>query len=363
MHRKCLHLFFHDCVRTGSCLAFAFLVLFGAMPLFAQTGSITGVVRDSSGAVIPGASVVITSVDKGHSFSATTNADGSYLIAGLAAGTYNLSIAQHGFKKFEAKEIVLEVAQKARVDASLQIGDVATEVAVQGTSVAQVDTQSAEMSGVVTQKEISQLVLNGRNYTQLVTLVPGVSNQTGQDEGTVGVNGNVAMSINGGRTENNNWELDGGDSMDNGSNQTLNVYPNADAIAEVKVLTSNYGAQYGRNGSGTIETSIKSGTKSFHGDLFEFVRNDDFNARNFFQSSVPEYKKNDFGGTIGGPVFIPKVYNRDKNKTFFFWSEEWRKEVVPGSTFNQHLPSAQEQQGNFSDVCPAAGSAVDATGT
>jgi hypothetical protein len=358
MIRKYLHVFFQDCARISSCAVFAFLGLFAVMPLCAQTGSITGVVRDSSGGIIPGARVEITSVDKGLSLTATTNADGSYLIAGLAAGTYNLSITQHGFKKFEAKEVVLEVAQKARVDASLQIGEVSTEVSVQGTGVAQVDTQSGEMSGVVTQKEISQIVLNGRNYTQLVTLVPGVSNQTGQDEGTVGVYGNVAMSINGGRTENNNWELDGGDSMDNGSNQTLNVYPNADAIAEVKVLTSNYGAQYGRNGSGTIETSIKSGTKSFHGDVFEFVRNDDFNARNFFQSTVPEYKKNDFGYTLGGPVYIPGFYNKQKNKTFFFWSEEWRKELVPGQTFSQHLPSSQEQQGNFSDVCPSVGTVV-----
>src|ERR1039458_1281135 len=110
-----------------------------------------------------------------------------------------------------------------------------------------------------------------------------------------------------GRVEYNNWEIDGGDNMDNGSNDTLNVYPNVDAIAEVKVMTSNYGAQYGRNGSATIETVTKSGTKDFHGDLFEFLRNDDFNARNYFSYTaplVPEYKKNDFGGTIGGPVYI-----------------------------------------------------------
>jgi hypothetical protein len=254
------------------------------------------------------------------------------------------------------------VAQKARVDAVLQLGAVTSEVTVQGSQVAQVETQSSELSGVVTGKEISQIVLNGRNFTQLVTLQPGVSNQTGQDEGTVGVAGNVAMSINGGRTEYNNWEIDGGDNMDNGSNGTLNVYPNIDAIAEVRVLTSNYGAQYCRNASGTIETVTKSGTKAFHGDLFEFLRNDDFNARNFFQSTVPEYKKNDFGFTIGGPVYIPKVYNRNKEKTFFFYSEEWRREIVPGGTFNQQVPSAAERQGNFSDVCPAAGSIVNKTG-
>ncbi|HEX4773179.1 MAG TPA: carboxypeptidase regulatory-like domain-containing protein [Bryobacteraceae bacterium] len=344
------------------CICIAILITFAGLGLCQNSGSITGTVRDSTGATVVGASVEITSLDKGASFQAKTNAQGDYLVAGLIAGNYNITITQTGFKRFEAREVVLAVAQKARVDATLEVGAVTNEITVQGSGVAQVETQSAEISGVVTQKEISQIVLNGRAFTQLVTLVPGVSNQSGQDEGTVGINGNVSMSINGGRTEDNNWELDGGDNMDNGSNQTLNVYPNADAIAEVKVLTSNYGAQYGRNGSGTIETSIKSGTKDFHGDAFEFVRNDAFNARNFFQSSVPEYKKNDFGYTIGGPAYIPHVYNRNKDKTFFFWSQEWRKEVVPGQTFNQQVPSAQQQQGNFSDVCPAAGSAVDKGG-
>ncbi len=179
-----------------------------------------------------------------------------------------------------------------------------------------------------------------------------MSNQTGQDEGTVGVYGNVSFSVNGGRTEYNNWELDGGDNMDNGSNATLNSYPNPDAIAEVKVLTSNYGAQYGRNGSATIETVTKSGTKDFHGDVFEFVRNEDFNARNFFQPTRPVYKKNDYGFTIGGPVFIPKLYNTSRQKTFFFYSQEWRKDLVPGQTFNQQVPSNEERAGNFNDACP-----------
>jgi len=334
--------------------------LFLCATAFAQnSASITGTVRDATGAVVAGAEVTVGNPEKAVSLKTSTNAEGDYLVAGLGAGAYNLSITLKGFKTYDATGIILRIGQKARVDAILQVGEVTTEVAVQGTSVAQVETQSSEVSGVVTQKEISQLILNGRNFTQLVTLVPGVSNQTGQDEGTVGVNGNVSMSINGGRTENNNWEIDGGDNMDNGSNQTLNVYPNIDAIAEVKVMTSNYGAQYGRNGSGTIETVTKSGTKDFHGDAFEFVRNNDFNARNFFESSVPDYKKNDFGYTIGGPVYIPHVYNTSKDKTFFFFSEEWRREIVPGQTFSQPLPSAQEQQGNFSDVCPAAGSMVD----
>jgi hypothetical protein len=233
-------------------------------------------------------------------------------------------------------------------------------VIVEGENVAQVETQSSELAGTVTGKEITQLELNGRNFTTLVTLVPGVSNQTGMDEPQVGINGSVAFSMNGGRTEYNNWELDGGDNMDNGSNGTLNVYPSVDAISEFKVLTSNYGAQYGRNGSGTVEVETKSGTRAFHGDAYEFVRNDFFNANNYFNSpfrtgtpdsTTPPYKKNDYGYTIGGPVYIPGVYNKDKSKTFFFWSQEWRKDRLP-QTYNIPVPYSAERSGDFSDVCP-----------
>ena len=129
---------------------------------------------------------------------------------------------------------------------------------------------------------MTQLQLNGRNFTQLITLVPGVSNQTRQDEGQVGAQGSISYSVNGGRTEYNNWEVDGGDMMDNGSNFSLNVYPSVEAIDEVQVLTSNYGAQYGKNGSGTVEVETKSGTNQFHGGAWEFVRNEAFNAHNYF---------------------------------------------------------------------------------
>jgi hypothetical protein len=189
----------------------------------------------------------------------------------------------------------------------------------------------------------------------LITLAPGVVNQTNQDEGTVGINGNVAYAINGGRTEYNNWEVDGGHNMDNGSNATLNVYPNPEAIAEFKVLTSNYGAQYGRNGSGTVEIETKSGGSSFHGSAFEYLRNDIFNARSWEQGQdVTEpkapYKKHDFGYTIGGPIYIPNHYNSDKRKTFFFWSQEWRREKNP-STILQNVPSDAERNGDFSALC------------
>jgi hypothetical protein len=326
---------------------------------FAQEGSITGAVHDATGAVVPNVTVNVTNVEQGWVRTATTNSSGEYLVPGLPAGSYNIQAKAAGFQSYEVKALILRVAEKSRTDIVLTVGATTFEVSVAGANVSQVQTESAELSGVVTNKQIDQLVLNGRNFTQLITLIPGVSNQTGQDEGTVGVYGNVQYSVNGGRTEYNNWELDGGDNMDNGSNATLNTYPNVDAIAEVKVLTSNYGAQYGRNGSATVETITKSGTKDFHGDLFEFVRNEDFNARNFFADSTPIYRKNDYGYTIGGPVFIPKVYNQSRQKTFFFFSEDWRKELVPGTVFNQQVPSAAERAGNFSQDCPASGSSVD----
>jgi len=335
------------------------LVLTFCGAAWAQTGSITGTVKDQSGAAIAGANVVVTSPEHGINRQMATNSSGDYNESALPPGSYDVIVTAPGFKKFEAHRVVLDVAQKARVDVNLEVGAANTEVVVEGENVAQVETQSSELAGVVTGKEITQLELNGRNFTTLVSLVPGVSNQTGMDEPQVGINGSVAFSMNGGRTEYNNWELDGGDNMDNGSNGTLNVYPSIDAIGEFKVLTSNYGAQYGRNGSGTVEVDTKSGTKAFHGDAYEFVRNDMFNAQNYFNSVaaggsgvVPPYKKNDFGYTLGGPVYIPKAYNQSKEKTFFFWSQEWRRDRLPAS-FNTPVPSTAERTGDFSDLCPS----------
>jgi hypothetical protein len=326
-----------------SCILWLGVSLSLSLAAFAQdTASITGTVTDKSGATVANAQVTVSSPERGISRSTTTNDTGDYLVAGLPSGPVNVGVAAQGFKKYEARGVILQVGQKARADIALEVGTIKEEVTVEGSSVAQVETQSSDLAGTVSGKQITQLQLNGRNFTHLVTLVPGVSNQTGQDEGTVGVYGNVSFSINGGRVEYNNWELDGGDNMDNGSNSTLNVYPSLEAIAEFKVLTSNYGAQYGRNGSGTVEVETKSGTNSFHGNVYEFVRNDKFNSTKYFQDSVSPYKKNDYGYTIGGPIF--------KNKTFFFWSQEWRKDRVPAD-YNVVVPSIEERAGDFTDQC------------
>jgi len=332
-------------IRKLGLWVFGVLILVPALARAQDTASLTGTIRDNSGAVIPKAEVVIKNTANGLTRNLVTNTDGEYLASALPPGPYDITVAAKGFRKYQAKDVNLRVAQTARIDVTLQVGDINSEITVQGEGLAQVETQSSELGGTITGKEITELQLNGRNFTQLVTLVPGVSNQTGQDEGVVGAQGNVNYSINGGRVENNNWEIDGGDTMDNGSDDTLNVYPSIDSLAEVRVMTSNYGAQYGRNASGTIEAETKSGTNQFHGDVYEFFRNEALNAHNYFDApgtSKPEYRKNDFGYTLGGPIW--------KNHTFFFWSEEWRRENVP-TNFYSFVPSVANRQGNFTDVC------------
>jgi hypothetical protein len=345
------------------CLSVLLSLFYLPAAVFAQgTGSITGTVTDPSGAAVVNAQVTVSSPERGINRTTATNGSGEYLVAGLPAGTVDVTVTAQGFKKYEAKGVILRVAERARHDIALQVGAVKEAIEVQGTNIAQVETQTNEVAGTITSKEIRQLQLNGRVFTQLVTLTPGVSDQTGSSEGVYGIYGNTNYSVNGGRLEYNNWELDGGDNMDNGSNATLNVTPSIEAIGEVRVLTSNYGAQYGRNASGTIETETKSGTSSFHGDVYEFVRNDAFNAAPHFQT-LPSYKKNDYGYTIGGPVYIPGVYNKSKDKTFFFFSQEWRRDRVPGQTFNVTVPSLAERGqaststpgfADFTDLCNAS---------
>jgi hypothetical protein len=336
-------------------LGISFLILTPAFLLAQDAATLTGTIRDNSGAVMAGASVTVKNTATGISRHLKTNSDGEYVAAALPPGRYNLSVSASGFRSYQAQGVILRVAQNARVDVTMLVGNVTEEVTVHGEGLAQVNTQSSELGGTITGKELTQLQLNGRNFTQLITLVPGVSNQTGQDEGVVGAEGSISYSVNGGRTEYNNWEVDGGDMMDNGSNFSLNVYPSVEAIDEVQVLTSNYGAQYGKNGSGTVEVETKSGTNQFHGSLWEFARNEAFNAHNYFDvPGTPKagYKKHDFGYSVGGPIW--------KNRTFFFWLQNWRRENVPYN-FNNFVPSAADRAGNFSDFCPQSNLAFQRT--
>jgi hypothetical protein len=327
------------------CLCLILAMFVSAAARGQDTASLTGTIRDNTGAVIAGAGVIIKNTATGTLRELKTNSAGEYVAAALAPGRYDITVSSPGFQKYQAQGVVLRVAQDARIDVVLRVGSTQEEVTVHGEGLAQVNTQSAELGGTITSTELTQLQLNGRVFTQLITLVPGVVDQTGQDEGKVGAEGSVSYSVNGGRTEYNNWEVDGGDMLDNGSNFSINVYPSVEAIEEVQVLTSNYGAQYGKNGSGTIEVETKSGTNQFHGAAWEFLRNEMFNAHNYFDvPGTPKagYHKHEFGYKVGGPIW--------KNHTFFFWLQDWRREHTPFNFFN-FVPSADERSGNFSDQC------------
>jgi hypothetical protein len=324
--------------------------------------SIKGTVTDKTGAVLPGASVTVIN-GAGFSQTATTNDRGEYSLTGLPAGTYTVTISAPAFKDFRTEGLALSADQDIPLDAVLEPAGTTTSVNVEGQKVSQVETETSQIVGTITQKELVSLGLNGRNFTQLIALTPGVSNQTGQDEAKVGITGSVRYSVNGGRVEYNSFNVDGGDVLNaglNGNQSTLIVYPSLDALNEVQVLTSNYGAMYGRSASGTVLATTKSGTNQFHGVGYEFVRNEFFNARNYFDQTTkaPLYRRNDFGAALGGPVYVPGLFNTNKDKTYFFFSEEFRFErspVGPGGdkeSYNQAVPSIAERNGVFSDVCP-----------
>jgi len=347
-----------------------------------EKASIRGTVTDATQAVVTGADVLLTGTD--NKKQTKTDDKGSYAFTDLAPGTYTITITAPNFAVKTLDYINVAAELELTIDASLEPASEKTEVNVESSGVGTVETESASVSGTITEKEVVSIGLNGRNFTQLIALAPGVSNQTGQDEAKVGVVGSVKYSVNGGRVEYNTFEVDGSDVLNtglNGAASTLMVYPSLDAIQEVKVLTSNYGAQYGRTASGTVQVTTKSGTDHFHGGLYDFVRNEAFNARNYFDAPgrTPLYRRQDFGGTIGGPLTIPGIYNKKRDKTFVFFSEEVRLEKTP-TDYNQAVPSLKERglimtpQGvqknlsppnanglvsqvfDFSDVCPLQGS-------
>ncbi len=344
-----------------------------------NSGSIAGSVQDDSGALVPGATITVKN-GTGVTQTATSDEKGEFLVGGLVPGNYSVTVSATGFKDFQAAAIAVTVGAVAQLKATLVPAGVSTSVNVEGQTTTQVETESSQIAGTITNKEITTIGLNGRNFTALIALAPGVSNQTGQDEALVGVKGSVKYSVNGGRVEYNTFDVDGGDVLNasiNGSSSSLIVFPSLDAISEMQVLTSNYGAMYGRSASGTILATTKSGTNEFHGDVYFFARNNIFNDRNYFDETAhaPLYEKYSPGGTIGGPLYIPGHYNESKDKTFFFFSEEYRHDKEPYE-FNQGVPTLAERDcangknpdpfyclqpemsgihyGDFSDVCPAA---------
>jgi hypothetical protein len=310
--------------------------------------------------VIPGAKVTVANPDKGFMRNLVANAAGEFTAARIPIGNYVLTAEAVGFQKLVRFGITLSVGQILRVDMQLAVGQVTQEVTVTG-NVAKVETETAAISGVVTGAQIANLNLNGRNFVSLALLVPGAVADDGLDVEHVGVMGNNNISFNGGRMQYNNWEIDGGNNTDEGSSSTFNTYPNLDTIAEFRISTSNYGADMGKHSGATIEVATKAGTKDFHGDAFDYVRNDVWDAnpwdvnRASIGSVAPKspLKWNDFGYTLGGPFYIPGHYNTDKTKTFFFWSENWRR-YREGLTVGAGVPTMLQRQGDFSECDPSS---------
>jgi hypothetical protein len=338
------------------------LLFLCSIPAWAQdTATLVGTVTDATGAVIPAAKVTVSNPLKGYTRELIASSAGEYTAYKIPIGDYVVTAEAPGFQKLVRSGITLAVGQTLRVDLQMTLGQVTQEVTVTGNMVL-VETETAAISDVVTGQQIANMMLNGRNFVTLALLVPGASPDNGLDASHVGVYGNNSISFNGGRMQYNNWEVDGGNNTDEGSSSTFNTYPNLDTIAEFRISTSNYGADMGKHAGATIEVATKSGTREFHGDAFEYVRNDKFDANDWFvnQTIAPAggnapkttRKWNDYGYTFGGPFYIPGHYNTDKSKTFFYWSENWRKYregQVIGPNFT---PSLLMRSGNFSECDP-----------
>jgi hypothetical protein len=295
-------------------------------------GTINGTVMDPSGAVIPNAKITVTQNGvNGASRAAVTDPRGSYTITNLPAANYTVTVTAPGFQSYAAQNVVLNVAQTRTVDVSLKTGSVTQTVTVQQNAVS-IDTTTSAQAGTISGTQVRELQLNNRNFEQLVTLQPGVVSAL-PDEVGFGLSNTDQVMVNGARGSANNWTVDGADINDSGSNLTLLNVPSVDAIQEFTLQRSTYDAGYGRSGGGQVLVATRSGTSTFHGTAYEFNRNNIFNANSYFnnQAGLPRAieRYNDFGFTLGGPVYIPKVFNKDRNKIFFFWSEEWRKVSAP----------------------------------
>lgn len=297
--------------------------------------SLTGYVSDPTGAMVPGASVEIINAHTGVTSNTKTNSSGYYYFPALIAGTYKVTASAQGFKTAARTGFVISVSENAALNLQLQVGATTQTVTVKA-PLSHLQTQTAVISDVIAGSQIQDLAVNGRNFLTMAKLVPGASAAPG-NPGLGHLANDVAF--NGGRTEASSYYVDGAQDNDAGSRTSLATSPALAAIGEFKVVTSNYSAEFGGAGAAVINVDIKSGTNQFHGSAYDFVRNDAFDARNFFSKTTPPLKLNDFGFTIGGPV--------KKNKLFFFYSSEWRRERA-GKVFSTHTPTTQEIAGDFS---------------
>jgi hypothetical protein len=329
----------------------------GVLAQTSTIGSISGTVRDPKGAVVPQAEVVIVDESKGTSRTVKADEGGFYSAPRLPVGKYAVTATAAGFKRGEVNGVDLHVNEDLTLNIDLVVGNVSEVVTVQGDQQV-VETRSGSVSSLVSQKQVTELPLNGRNFAQLVLTVPGVSPGTFKAGGT-GLDAGVDFSANGNGSAENMWTVDGVNNMDVGSNETLLVFPSIDSIQEFRVERNSYGVEFGQAQGAVVNVITKGGGNQFHGAGWEFFRNDALNANDFLLNSAgqpkPKLRYNDFGFNFNGPVYLPrfgeggKPYWSGKDKLFFFWSEEWRRERR-GTARSAKAPTAQEKIGDFSGV-------------
>lgn len=337
----------------------AFLLMLAAVSALGQnTGTITGFVTDATQAAVPGVDITVTDAATRFERSATTNDSGVYVVPLLPVGTYEVKAVKSGFKTFVQSGVVVDSDTRVTVNFALEVGQMVEAVTVSANAPT-VSAESGEISTLISGTQVSEIALNGRNFTQLLALGPGVvSRQTGRAMG-VGQEGNPLMGVHGGRISMNKYTYDGTIAMDTGGNRGLDMFPPMEAIEEVKVLKANYAADSGGYGFGIINIVTKRGGQHYHGDVYYFLRNDALDARNFFDANVSKLRLNNFGYTLGGPFYIPGKYNTDKTKDFFFWSQSWAIRrgpqltsftTPPSGVFTATTPTAAMRAGDFSGV-------------
>jgi outer membrane receptor protein involved in Fe transport len=328
-------------------IALGLLLLFGfaaALPAQEITGNISGTVTDTSGAAVPDAKVDLSNIATGATRSTTTNSAGIFFFTSLPVGDYNITVLKDGFKKAEINTIHVNVNDKLTFNVKMALGAVTEHVEV--TSEAPIlQTESAEVSNLVGNSQMKSLPLNQRDFGQLVDLVPGVA----PDNGRVGAN-DTSVSVNGNQSNSNLYLVDGTFDEDNGNNGGIMVRPSVDAIEEFKILRNNYSPEFGEATGAIINVVTKSGGQNFHGSLFEFLRNNSLDAADPFLGAPGKLRYNDYGFTIGGPVWIPKVYNKDRKSDFFFFSTEFSREIR-GNTLTGTVPTQGQRNGIFQTPC------------
>ena len=309
------------------------LLFIGAASYAQQNSVITGTVTDKEGAAIPDAQVTATATATGFASTTVSNGAGLYSIPALNVGTYDLKVVAKGFQTHLAHGLNVNVSQTLRADVSLAVGSVNETVTVEANALT-VQADSNVVSTLISADQISSIATQNRNFAALAALGLGVSSALPDSNTPTSVASNFTISVNGLRQSHNIWLIDGGEADDRGGAGGMNIMPSQDAIAQFQTLASNYPPDYGISSGATISLGLKSGTRTFHGGLWEFNRNTVYDANNYFQKQAgrPRQKLNYniYGFNIGGPLTIPGVYNKSRDKTFFFWNEEWRR-IIQGS--------------------------------